>query len=205
MSCDVPMLTWEEYEADAPCPGCGMPYVDGERWEFKGTMHFTDEERARHEAEEARFKARHPECHSHRHSVSGSLTLHCGKCCPPPPMSPSQREEIARLFSHRTPPEQLMRRRLRLVCGHVVERTANSSHKSIHNAFTGSTTCTECGLDPATIVDAEAIGLAAETLTAAVAGRPTSVTPKVRKPTKAELEAKVRELEAEVARLQVSD
>ncbi|WP_346007521.1 hypothetical protein [Janibacter terrae] len=122
-------------------------------------MHITDEERARRESEDAAFALCHPDCHAMRHSVSGSLTFHCGRCCPPPPMSRSQRDEIARLFSHRTPPEQLMRWRLRLYCGHVVERTAHYMHKTIHNAFTGSTSCSECGLDPATVVDGEAVGL----------------------------------------------
>ncbi|BAK33122.1 hypothetical protein MLP_01080 [Microlunatus phosphovorus NM-1] len=44
--CDVPMLTWEQYAAGDPCPGCGRPYRDDEHWESKGTMHFTDDERA---------------------------------------------------------------------------------------------------------------------------------------------------------------
>lgn len=181
--CDVPSLTWDQYVAGEPCPGCGRPYRDDERWESKGTMYLTDDERARHDAEEARYKRDHPECHSHRHSVSGSLTLHCGKCCPPPPMSPTQREEIGRLLSTRTPPAQLMRWRLRLFCGHVVERTAHYTHKTLHNAFTGSAACTECGLDPATIVDGEAIGLVAEPPSRSQAGAPASVSPKVRKPT----------------------
>lgn len=87
------MLTWEQYAAGAPWPGCGRPYRDEERWESKG-MHFTDEERARYEAEEALFKQRHGECHATRRSLSGSLTTHCGKCCPPRPFSPEQKEAL---------------------------------------------------------------------------------------------------------------
>lgn len=117
-------------------------------------------------------------------------------------MSPKQRETLGRLLSNRTPPHELMKWRLRLYCSHVVERTAHYTHKSIHAAFTGGLSCPECGLDPAVIVDGEAIGLlehparaqAPESLT----GEPT----RAHKPTKAELEARVRELEAEVARLQ---
>jgi hypothetical protein len=87
-------------------------------------MHFSDEERARYEAEEARFKEAHGECHGSRHSVSGSLTMHCSRCCPMPPLSPTQLEEITRILSrHRPmPPHELMRWRLRLYCGHVVEK-----------------------------------------------------------------------------------
>lgn len=157
--CEIPSLTWEQYAAGGPCPGCGRPYRDEEPWESKGTMHFTEEERARYDAEQALFKQHHAECHAIRHSVSGSLTTHCGKCCPPPPMSPSQRETIARLLGRPTPPNELMRWKLRLYCGHVIERTAHYTHKTLHAAFAGSTSCPECGLDPATIIDGEAIGL----------------------------------------------
>ncbi|PFG69061.1 hypothetical protein B0O41_3912 [Propionibacteriaceae bacterium ES.041] len=198
--CEVPSLTWEQYVAGEPCPGCGRPYRDEEHWESKGTMYFTDEERARYDAEQERYKRDHPACGSHRHSVSGSLTTHCGKCCPPPPMSPSQRDEIARLLGRPTPPQELMRWRLRLYCGHVVERTAHYTHKTLHAAFMSARACPECGLDPATIVDGEAIGLQAA---APVAG-PSGASPKTKrtgKPTKAELEARVLELEAEISRL----
>ena len=47
----------------------------------------------------------------------------------------------------------LMVWRLRLFCGHLVERTAHASHLTVHAAFTGSIhTCPECGLSPASIV-----------------------------------------------------
>lgn len=199
--CNIPSLTWEQYAAGMPCPGCGRPYRDPEPWEFRGTMHFTDEERARYDAEEALFAQLHGDCHAMRHSVSGSLTTHCGKCCPPPPLSPEQRDTLAQLLGRPTPPEELMKWRLRLYCGHVVERVAHYTHRDLHAAFTGSTSCTECGLDPATIVDGMAVGLVVERPTApqpsvpAPAGRP-------RKPTRAALEARVAELEAELKRLQ---
>jgi hypothetical protein len=144
--CDTPPLSWEEYAAGEPCPGCGLPYRDGSGWESKGTMYFTDEERELYDTEEARYRERHGDCHASRHSVSGSLTTHCMRCCPMPPLSLSQRREIARLLSGPpTPPHELMRWRLRLYCGHVVEKAAHYSHKYLHGAFTGSATqCSEC-------------------------------------------------------------
>lgn len=199
--CEEPTLTWEQYVAGEPCPGCSLPYRDDEPWESKGTMNFTEKERARYEAEEARYRLDHPECRSHRHSVSGSLTLHCGKCCPPPPMSPEQRETLGRLLSSRTPPQQLMKWRLRLYCGHVVERAAHYTHKSIHAAFTGGRSCPECGLDPAVIVDGEAVGLLQQPACAQGREPSTGEATRARKPTKAELEARVRELEAGISRL----
>lgn len=200
VGCDVPMLVWEEYAAGAPCPGCGRPYRDEKPWDFRGTMHLTDEERVRYEAEQERFKQDHGDCHAMRHSVSGSLTTHCGKCCPPPPLSTTQLKEIGRIFASPTPLRDLMRWRLRLHCEHVVERTAHRTHLTIHAAFTGSTSCTECGLDPVMIVDGEAIGLKEnpphperETIPAEVA--------RTDEPTKAQLESRVQELEAELKRL----
>jgi hypothetical protein len=204
--CDVPRLTWAAYVAGEPCPGCGLPYRDDERWEFKGTIHFTDEERAGYDAEEARFKEAHGDCHASRHSASGSLTMHCSRCCPMPPLSPSKLEEIARILGAPKPPHELMRWRLRLYCGHVVEKRSHFTHTTLHSAFTGSTSRDQCGLDPATIVDGEAIGLverAPGTPNNARAA-PTRRRTALRKPTRTELETKVRELEAEIKLLRGS-
>jgi hypothetical protein len=196
MRCDVAPLTFEQYRAGAPCPGCGRPYVDTEPFDFKGTNNLSDAERVRYDAEEARFRAAHASCRSHRHGVSGSLTKHCGKCCPMPPMSPSQVERIRTLMTP-TAPHDLMVWRLRLYCGHTVERTAHRSHRTVQSAFSGSVRCTECGGDPATVVDARAVGLVAEP------SHPEPV-PAVRKPTRAALERRIEELEAEIARLRDS-
>lgn len=196
MRCDVAPLTFEQYRAGVPCPGCGRPYIDSERFDFKGTMNLSDTERVRCQAEESRFRAAHSSCNSHSHGVSGSLTKHCGKCCPMPPLSPSQLHRIGVLMRP-TPPHELMVWRLRLYCGHVVERTAHRSHRTVHAAFSSSVQCAECGCDPATVIDARATGLLAEP------AKPESV-PVVRKPTRAALERRVEELETEVARLRGS-
>ena len=95
-----------------------------------------------------------------------------------PPLSEETLRQVAATMSRPTPKHELMEWRLRLFCGHVVKRSAHASHTIVHGAFTGSTRCPECGLDPATIVAAEAIGLAEErpqqpeaTSTAAEQGR----------------------------------
>lgn len=195
--CDVAPLTFEQYRAGAPCPGCGRPYLDAEPFEFKGTMNLSDRERELYEAEQSRFKAKHGSCRSHRHSVTGSLTTHCGKCCPMPPMSPSQWERIGAILALPTPMSELMVWRLRLYCGHTVERQAHRSHKTVQSAFSGAVNCTECGRDPSTVIDARTIGLAAPS--------PQSLAvPTVRKPTRAALERRIEELEAEVTRLRDS-
>lgn len=158
----VPKLAWEEYLSGAPWPGCGLPYRDAEPWEFRGTQNFTDDERARYDAEQERYRAAHGDRHAIRHGVSGSLTTHCGRCCPPPPLSPTRIKNVRRILDTPRQPHELMRWRLRLYCGHIVERSAHASHRTLHAAFTGGAACPECGLDPATIVDGEAIGLVEE-------------------------------------------
>lgn len=195
--CDTAPLTYEQHRDGLPCPGCHRPYVDLEPFENKGTLHFSDAERARYDAEEAHFTAAHGTCGSIRHGVSGSLTKHCGKCCPRPPLSLVQRDRLVTLMSIPTPAHELMIWRLRLYCGHTVERQAHSSHKTVQAAFTGSVKCPQCATDPATSVDARAIGLAGQP------HRPTSA-PAVRKPTRAALERRVKELEAEVDRLRAA-
>lgn len=199
--CAVPSLTWAEYVADQPCPGCGFRYRDEQRWDGRGTMYMSNDERARYDAEEARYTELHGDCHAIRHSVSGSLTKHCGKCCPPPPLSPGQIEAIRRIFRAPQHPHELMQWRLRLYCGHVVKKQAHYTYKTLQEAFSGSTSCPECGLDPATIVDGEAIGLSGEPPGATKAP---SSSARRRQPTKAELEKRVRELETEVERLRRS-
>lgn len=201
--CELPQLTWAAYVAGEPCHGCGLPYRDDEPWEFKGTMHFTEEDRARYDAEEARFKRAHGDCHASRHSVSGSLTMHCSKCCPMPPLSPATREDITRIVGRLTQPHELMMWRLRLYCGHVVEKRTHFTHKTVQTAFMGSTSCDQCGLDPATIVDGEAIGLLEEPPgpTKPARAAPARQSTGAQKPTRAELETKVRELEVEIERL----
>jgi hypothetical protein len=112
-------------------------------------------------------------------------------------MSPAQLERVGATLATPTPACELMVWRLRLYCGHTVERQAHRSHKTVHSAFTGAVKCTECGRDPSTVIDARAIGLAAPSPHA-------SAVPAVRKPTRAALERRIEELEAEVARLKDS-
>jgi hypothetical protein len=79
-----------------------------------------------------------------------------------PPLAPESIKAVASVLSHATPAHELMLWRLRLYCGHLVERSAHFTHKTVHAAFMASTSCPDCGLGPATIVAAEAIGLVSE-------------------------------------------
>ena len=99
---EVQRLTWKQYLAGEPCRGCGRPMEDATLWSDsgKGLIHLSEEERAQYDSEEQHFKVRHADCNAHRWTVGGSLTTHCGKCCPPPPMSPEQTARIAALLHH---------------------------------------------------------------------------------------------------------
>lgn len=106
-------LTWEQYQAGEPCRGCGRPMRDATPWtgSGKGLIHLSEEERAQYDSEEQLFNLRHADCHAHRWTVEGSLTTHCGKCCPPPPMSPEQTARIAALLYHALRDQQELRGR----------------------------------------------------------------------------------------------
>jgi hypothetical protein len=58
---------------------------------------------------------------------------------------------------NRPPLSDLVEWRLRLFCGHVVTRTSHHTNTTVHMDFTGTVACPECGLDPSTIVSAEAL------------------------------------------------
>lgn len=135
-------LTRAELEAGVACRGCGLAIIDG-LGDRPALMKMTDEERLEHEAAEAAFMARHPDCHAIRWAMSGSRTTHCGYCCPPPPLSKKQIEGIQSILTNagRPDPRELDAWRLSLTCEHVVDKTQHSSN----TCWSGSTTfCTEC-------------------------------------------------------------
>ena len=61
--------------------------------------------RHEHDSADADFRARHRDCRSHRWSMSGSRTAHCGICCPPPPLSQQQIEKIRTIFQYAGTPD----------------------------------------------------------------------------------------------------
>lgn len=79
-------LSHRQFEAGEPCPGCGRPYL---RKTSSGLPEDLDWLRA--------HRAQHPEIHAHAHAVDNG-PLHCGLCCPPPPLTPSQVARIAAIL-----------------------------------------------------------------------------------------------------------
>jgi hypothetical protein len=79
-----------------------------------------------------------------------------------PPLSREDADEIWRLLPSSPPPRDLMRWRVRLYCGHVVERKAHRTHTTISSALDVGSACPTCGLDPATIVAGVPLGLTSD-------------------------------------------
>ncbi|MGE0307165.1 MAG: hypothetical protein AB7Q27_15560 [Acidimicrobiia bacterium] len=103
-------LTREELEAGEACRGCGLPGMD-RLGDWPRPKDRTPEQQAAYDAAEADFRDRHPDCRSHRWSMSGSRSTHCGSCCPPP--------EPARLHRVYLPEPQTQARRTRHMAAHA--------------------------------------------------------------------------------------
>ena len=199
-------LTYDEMKAGLPCPGCQLPLIDAEPWDFRGTMHMTPEQRARYESEQTRFGEAHPDCGISRWTISGSLTAHCFACCPPAPHAPSMLAALTRTTTPTHLTGDQMRWRLRLHCGHEVVKTAHRSWKTIDSIFR-TQQCPACGADPVAVVDAETLGaVESQSASVTVAAR-RRVHPVPGSSTKADLQRQVsarderiKELEAELGR-----
>ncbi len=123
-------LTREELEAGEACRGCGLPVMD-RLGDWPWSKDRTPEVQFAYDAAEADFRARHPDCHAGRWSLSGSRSVHCFNCCPPHPMSQSQIDHIAAILrGHKPNPAELDTWRLTPTCEHTVDRTAHQSNQS---------------------------------------------------------------------------
>ncbi|WP_416442563.1 hypothetical protein AB3K78_09115 [Leucobacter sp. HNU] len=136
-------LTREQAAARELCRGCGLPIMDG-LGDWPPLMQLSDEERLEHDAAEGRFKELHPDCGSHRWSISGSHTMHCGLCCPPLPIPPEYLERVRRILASANPREEELDIWERtLTCGHLVQQ-------SVHHTNSGPSfstqRCDECGI-----------------------------------------------------------
>ncbi|MCK9928830.1 hypothetical protein MXD62_16870 [Frankia sp. Mgl5] len=118
------------------------------------------------------------------------------------PVLKAHRDEVARrawkmITSRKTPDHELMRWRVRLYCGHIVETRRHAESARPTFAGASSMQCPECGKDPSYIVAFEPLGLLAEP----PKPRKPAPAPTPRPPTRAQLERRLAELEAEVSEL----
>lgn len=93
-----------------------------------------------------------------------------------------------------TPDYQLMRWRVRLYCGHIVETRRHRDVDQPRAHGSSSMRCPECGMDPARIVAYEPLGSLGKPPTVATALQP-------KRPTRKALEERVAQLEAELGAL----
>lgn len=102
----------------------------------------TPAERAEYDRAQTLFAQRHADCRAHRWNMGGHRALHCGYCCPPPPLSDRQIERIAQIFSSaRVRTENLDSWDLTLTCGHAARRTQHRDHDRF---ALGVTDCPAC-------------------------------------------------------------
>jgi hypothetical protein len=147
-------LSRAELEAGEPCRGCGEPLLDG-LGSWPPLMQLTSAEQGDHDRAEGLYRQRHGECRSHRWSISGHRATHCGYCCPPPPMSERQIDEVRRLLcSGKAGKKDLDDWDLTLTCGHVVRR---SQHRDHDRYTTRVTDCPACGFRRG-VVHAQRVG-----------------------------------------------
>jgi len=159
-------LTQADLEAQEPCRGCGLPWID-DLGAFPPLMKMTAEERVGYDREEARYQERHGNCRAARQTLQGSRTQHCCYCCPPPPMSAETTERLRPLLEgirargddplHRA---RLVVWELALTCGHVARKTQHPGHESYN--LCGTVECRECGGEIMGILAAVRIGSAGE-------------------------------------------
>jgi len=122
-------LTRNQAVAGEPCRACRLPVIDG-LGSWPPLVHLTEQERVDHDVAEAKFKQLRPDCHAHRWSIEGSRSTHCGLCCPPLPLSPSQIESVSRILSgHVRREEELVIWALDLTCGHRTEHSVHHTQR----------------------------------------------------------------------------
>lgn len=173
-------LTRAEFETGVPCRGCGEPWLDG-LGDWPPLLNMTPEQRVEYAREEARYLARHRDCQAHRESVAGNRTLHCGYCCPPPPLSAEQVETVSRLlggWSAQPDLASLMVWEVTHTCGHTVRRRQHRDHREWNLYSTYE--CQECGGEIRGVISAVRIGLVPEVEHGEkpAAGRATATGPK---------------------------
>ncbi|MFJ8933563.1 hypothetical protein ACIRLA_44075 [Streptomyces sp. NPDC102364] len=106
-------------------------------------------------------------------------------------------EELAKLLeSFKKQDHEIMRWRVRLYCGHIIETQAHCSYADPISAGAYTKPCPECGEERSTVVAYEPIGL----LAGPPEPEPARPLPPKR-PTRAELERRVEALEKENERL----
>lgn len=85
-------LPYEAYAAGDPCRACGRALLG------EPTLGTDEESLARIDADNAEFRAEHAACNMGVWRLENNRVEHCHLCCPFPPLSPTQRDELRQLL-----------------------------------------------------------------------------------------------------------
>ena len=133
---DDPQLTYEAYAAGEPCRACGRTLLG------EPALGTDEESLALIDADNAEFRAEHTACNMGVWRLENNRVEHCHLCCPFPPLSPTQRDELRQLLY---PPSLRVDRsaiwRVELTCQHV---ETLAWHSPLYVEPTVQ--CTECAL-----------------------------------------------------------
>lgn len=129
-----PQLSYEAYKAGEPCRVCGRALLD------ESALGTDGESIALIDAENAAFRAEHEKCPIGVWKLQDHRVEHCHVCCPFPPLSPEQREEVwALLFQPRVRTVQDAIWRVDLTCGHVDPAASGTVYR-----VPSTVRCSEC-------------------------------------------------------------
>lgn len=129
-------LTYEAYAAGEPCRACGRALLG------EPALGTDEESLALIDADNAEFRAEHTACNMGVWRLENNRVEHCHLCCPFPPLSPTQRDELRQLLY---PPSLHIDRsatwRVELTCQHV-ETLVGHSPRYVEPTVQ----CTECAV-----------------------------------------------------------
>lgn len=89
---NVPQLAYEAYAAGEPCRACGRALLG------ESALGTDAESLALIDAANTEFRAEHEACNMGVWHLADNRVEHCHLCCPFPPLSPTQRDELRQLL-----------------------------------------------------------------------------------------------------------
>ena len=129
-------LPYEAYAAGEPCRACGRALLG------EPALGTDEESLARIDADNADFRAEHAACNMGVWRLENNRVEHCHLCCPFPPLSPAQRNELRQLlYSPSVRIDRSATWRVELTCQHVETLAAHSPRY-----VEPTVQCTECAV-----------------------------------------------------------
>ncbi|SMX70252.1 Putative transposase of IS4/5 family (DUF4096) [Brevibacterium aurantiacum] len=133
---NVLQLPYEAYAAGQPCRACGRALLG------EPALGTDEESLALIDADNAEFRAEHKACNMGVWRLEGNRVEHCHLCCPFPPLSPTQRDELRQLlYPSSLHIDRSATWRVELTCQHVETLSGHAP-----NYVEPTVQCTECAL-----------------------------------------------------------